>query len=285
MADGPADRTKRSSYTDAMQTKSPFPGLDPYLELHWGDVHHRLIQYSSDAIQPALPEDLLARVEERVYVESDAGRVRSIVPDAHVVEWHPATAGTAVMTVNEVAVAEPACTVLEDLAEFTEGYIEIRERDGGRVVTVIEFLSPANKAGGDGTVLYLKKQTQVLRSDSSLVEIDLVRVGRRVLAVRPFQIPERVRNDYLACIRRGWLPEQRDLYAFALRAPLPILGIPLRAHEPYVPLDLQMLVDQCYRHGRYDRLDYTAEPDPPLRPDDTAWADAVLKAANKRRSV
>jgi hypothetical protein len=29
-----------------MPIKGPFPGLDPYLQQHWGDVHHSLIQYS-----------------------------------------------------------------------------------------------------------------------------------------------------------------------------------------------------------------------------------------------
>ena len=39
--------------------------MDPWLELHWGDVHHRLVQYAGDALQTRLPEDLFARVEER----------------------------------------------------------------------------------------------------------------------------------------------------------------------------------------------------------------------------
>ena len=67
--------------------RSPFPGMDPWLELHWGDVHHSLIQYSRDAIQGTLPDDLLARVEERVYVEMDDTRIRSIAPDSRISEW------------------------------------------------------------------------------------------------------------------------------------------------------------------------------------------------------
>ncbi len=37
---------------------NPFPGMDPYLEQHWGDVHHRLVQYASDQLQEHLPADL-----------------------------------------------------------------------------------------------------------------------------------------------------------------------------------------------------------------------------------
>ena len=41
---------------------SPFPGMNPYLEQYWGDIHQRLIIYSSDALQKQLPGDLRARV-------------------------------------------------------------------------------------------------------------------------------------------------------------------------------------------------------------------------------
>ena len=65
---------------------SPFPGMDPYLEQYWGDVHHRSIVYLSDAIQKDLPGDLRARLDERVFVEPELGRPRQIVPDVRVVE-------------------------------------------------------------------------------------------------------------------------------------------------------------------------------------------------------
>jgi len=73
-------------YNARMKITSPFPGMDPYLEAHWGDVHHSLIQYSRDFLQGTLPEDLLARVEERVYLEQDDVRVRTIAPDTRISE-------------------------------------------------------------------------------------------------------------------------------------------------------------------------------------------------------
>ena len=36
--------------------KSPFPGMDPYLEQHWGDVHTRLMFYISNQINAQLPD-------------------------------------------------------------------------------------------------------------------------------------------------------------------------------------------------------------------------------------
>ncbi|MGH7128511.1 MAG: DUF4058 family protein, partial [Planctomycetaceae bacterium] len=45
---------------------SPFPGMDPCLEHHWGDVHTRLTVYACDELNPQLPTGLRARTEEHV---------------------------------------------------------------------------------------------------------------------------------------------------------------------------------------------------------------------------
>lgn len=42
--------------------RSPFPGMDPYLERHWSDVSTSLLVYACDHIQEQLPDDLVARV-------------------------------------------------------------------------------------------------------------------------------------------------------------------------------------------------------------------------------
>jgi hypothetical protein len=162
--------------------KSPFPGLDPYLEARWADVHQRLITDAAHQLGSRLPEDLRARVEERVFVETEVEQIRRIVPDLHVAQYHPARANQSEPPESGgIALAEPMVFLLED-EPITEGYIEIRERSGGKVITVIEFLSPANKSGGEGQKLYLEEQQQVLHSDTNLVEIDLVRSGQRVIA-------------------------------------------------------------------------------------------------------
>jgi hypothetical protein len=65
--------------------------------------------------------------------------------------------------------------------------------------------------------------------------------------------------------------------------PLPAIRIPLRKEDKEVTLQLQPLIDQAYRKGRYaDTIDYRQPPDPPLEGADAEWADAVLKQADKR---
>jgi hypothetical protein len=61
-----------------MLTSSPFPGMDPYLEAHWRDVHTKLVAYTADAMNRILPEDLAAESEEHVSVASDDGTERSV---------------------------------------------------------------------------------------------------------------------------------------------------------------------------------------------------------------
>lgn len=263
--------------------KSPFPGMDPYLEKYWGDLHHSLIQYARDALQPGLPPDLRARVEERVYLETEPGLGRMVVPDLHVAQVRRQPAPTlALREEGGVAVAEPDIVfeVLE--APITEGYLEIRERGGGKVITVIEFLSPANKLGGVGQQKYLEKQEQVLHSDASLVEIDLVRTGQRVLAMPNQQIRDEDQLQYLACISPGWRRSYRELYVMPMRRRLPVLPIPLRKAERALSLDLQALLDHAYAAGRYEDTDSRDEPEPPLPPEQARWAADLLRAAGKR---
>src|SRR5262245_23812103 len=161
---------------------SPFPGMDPYLEPHWGDVHTRLIIYSTDTIQDQLPPELRARVEERVVLETPEGLGRGLFPAVRVVEYPPRPTPGPMPPVS-VGVAEPL--IIDAQPEpATERFIQIIDASSGnRVVTVIEVLSPTNKLPGLDREQYQRKQRELVRSDTNLVEIDLLRQGRHVAAV------------------------------------------------------------------------------------------------------
>jgi hypothetical protein len=58
---------------------------------------------------------------------------------------------------------------------------------------------------------------------------------------------------------------------------LPAVKIPLRLEDADVLLDLQALVEQCYRNGGYEgTINYAVAPDPPLDGSDEAWAAGRL---------
>src|SRR5882672_3985233 len=112
-----------------MPRTSPFPGMDPYLEKHWGDIHHRLVQYACDQLQEQLPDPLRARVEERVFLEADSGWSRNVFPDVRVVE-HGAKSTAPEngpskedpMQPGGIAVAEPLILIVPN-ESLTEGFI------------------------------------------------------------------------------------------------------------------------------------------------------------------
>ena len=172
---------------------------------------------------------------------------------------------------------------LEQDEPVRQGFIEIIDiKSGRRVVTVIEILSPSNKLPGPGRELYLKKQDELRAGGVSLVEIDLIRTGTRVLACPFDRIPEGHRTPYAACARRGWKPFEIEYYRIPLRERLPAIRIPLRRDDRDVALDLQAVLDRCYEEGRYDDIDYREEPEPPLGSDDTRWAEALLREQGRR---
>jgi Protein of unknown function (DUF4058) len=261
---------------------SPFPGMDPYLESHWRDVHHRLITYASDAIQEALPADLRARVEERVVMEDDEGLGNPFFPDARVIEGRPGQGG-----VTTVTHLEGSSAILVDVEHqpLTEGFIEIIDvNSGNRVVTIIEVLSPTNKIG-IGRREYQRKQQEIVQSDTNLVEIDLLRAGSHVVAVPLANItsPRRRRTPYLICVRRVTMRTKAEVHLIPLSAKLPTVLIPLRPGDADVPLDLQALIEQCYRKGRYEGdLNYRLDPDPPFTGPDAEWAVELLRSKGLR---
>ena len=263
--------------------RSPFPGMDPYLERYRGDVHSSMVTFAKVAIQRQLGGDLIARSEDRVYIDDEDSLRRQIrIPDVRVVQQ--GIADIPFQPASGVAIAEP--TVLEvEGDEVAESFVQILDTaDGNRVVTVIEFLSPSNKTDTAGRASYRAKQDECLEARTSLVEVDLTRAGQRRLLMDMLSLPAGRRGEYMVSVWRAYTGKfgRREGYGLALRDRLPGVRIPLRKGDPDVILDLQSLVDQAYEAGAYGRaLDYARPLDVPLEADDAAWADGLLRAAGR----
>jgi hypothetical protein len=255
--------------------------MDPYLEQSWRDVHAALIIYSRDQLQDQLPGDLYARVEERIILESGETLQQPRYPDVRVFEYPRGGLETAPDQAG-VAMAEPV-RIHYAPEPVTETYIEIIDAGTGqRVVTVIEFLSLSNKFPGEGQEQYERKQHELRQASVSLVEIDLLRAGRRVLSLPLSSVPVALRTTYQVCVRRGWETDTFEVYPVPLRERLPIIRIPLRQTDNDARLDLQALIDHAYRKGRYDTINYRIAAEPPLEGADATWAHQLLHEAGKR---
>lgn len=260
--------------------KSPFPGMDPYLEVHWGDVHTSLVTYTRDQLREQVPSDLRVRVEEQVAIEVADGNGAAFYPDVRVVETGTQRS-RAILQASGAAVADPLILPYEVEPPTLRSIRIVDVHSGNRVVTAIEYLSRANKLGEKRRQQYTSKQEEFLRGGVNLVEIDLLRVGPYVLAAPEEDMPVEYRRPYRICVTRMH-PRRREAYRAPLRERLPIIRIPLRAGDPDVLLDIQALVDRSYEAGGYDDTDYRVEPVPPFEGDDASWADALLREAGRR---
>ncbi len=261
--------------------RSPFPGMDPYLEPHWGDVHQAFVTYLRDSLQPQLPGGLRARMEERVYIElPDESMRREYYPDVRVIERpgrRSEDGGVAVAAATEAAVGDYFIIDIR-IEPRTESFIEVIDlRSGHRVITTIEVISPTNKRAGEGRRLYVAKRQDMMRAGVNTVEIDLLRDGETLLPGGHSQIPATDNGAYLVWIWRERDPEHLAVHRIPLRIQLPAIKIPLRPGDADVSLDLQTILDQCYCNGGYDDINYRVPPVPPLNADDADWADAILR--------
>src|SRR5205085_4527870 len=113
-------------------------------------------------------------------------------------------------------------------------FLEIRRRDTGRVVYVIEMLSPINKARGFGQGEYLAKRAAVLQSRAHLVELDFLRGGARLPMERP--LPD---AGYYVIISHADLRPECGVWPIQLRDRLPEIPVPLSEDVAPIRIDLQ----------------------------------------------
>ena len=117
--------------------RSPFPGMNPYLEHPslWPDVHNRLIAAIADDLSPRLAPKYYVRLERRTYLMTPDDMTFIDRPDLAVLP-SPSTESEArrslpraAMGVVEVLLAVPD--------EVSESYLEVHETTTGRIVTVM----------------------------------------------------------------------------------------------------------------------------------------------------
>jgi len=155
-------------------------------------------------------------------------------------------------------------------------FIEIRDRRNRRVITVIEVLNPANKDPGADQATYQAKRAGLLASQTHFVEIDLRRGGQRP---QPPLLPA---CDYYVLVSRAQDRPTVSVWPLRLRDRLPEIPIPLATPEEDVRLDLQEVLHRTYDAADYGKYIYGETPEPPLSPEDSAWAIPYAKEARRR---
>jgi hypothetical protein len=251
--------------------------MDPYLEPHWLDIHTALVSEARRVLNRTLPRGLVARVEERIAIESEDDVSRPAGPDVRV--FSPAAQASREAQAT-ISIEAPYKLVVE-LDPIIERFIRIIDQ-GGDLITVLEFLSPTNKRA-PGLEDYRRKRDALLSGGVHVVEIDLVRQGSWRALMRPATCLADAISTYRATVRVAPDRVGGHLFPITLRQPLPEIPIPLRTIDKPIGLALQPLLDAVYTDGRYDdTIDYSKDPDPPLDDADAAWAAEMLRGTGRR---
>ncbi|MBD2577476.1 DUF4058 family protein [Oscillatoria sp. FACHB-1406] len=245
-----------------------FPGMNPYLENPSlsSEVHSWLIVELARSLNPLLVPKYRAAVEKRVYLDT----LLVGIPDASVFQQTPESEPSCVVTTG--VLSKPILVTVPLTEEITERYLEIREVKTGRVVTVVEVLSPKNKRVGEGRDKYLTKRQKVLNSTTHLVEIDLLRTGNFM------PMAEAIPSHYRILVSRANLRPEAELYPFNVRESMPQFLLPLQSGDEEPVVNLSEILGQVYQEAALDlAIDYSVQPVPALSESDFQWVRSLIE--------
>jgi hypothetical protein len=226
---------------------SPFPGMDPYLEdeKRWPAFQPLLVHSLYQMLLPGLMDRYRARIGERDYASEEA-LFTSVIRQEH-----------------------------------KEAFVEVRQRSDGRLITLIEVVSPANKITNQGRNLFLERRAEAKRTNAHTVEIDLVLQGPSLL--------ESVKDanptwDYAVVVTRWTHPDRYEVYSTTLQKRLPRFRVPLASDDRDTVLDLQAAVARAYDQGDFGKLiDYGRDPATRLSDENRRWLNERLREENLRK--
>jgi hypothetical protein len=256
--------------------------MDPYLEGElWQEFHGTLANAIRQQLLSVLPAKYVALLFKRYVVYNPSvslldlpNESRAIYPDVSVAKT-PSRLAETVAVYDTHTITPPAIQLPSFMAEEVPLLsIEVQDVASRRLVTAIEILSPVNKVGL-GWAEYETKRRDLLMRPVHLLELDLLRRGRRITLDG-----DPPPADYYAYLSRFTHRPYTDVWAIGLRDRLPVLPVPLLPPDEDVLLDLQRAADACYDLVHYERLlDYTAAPPPPpLSEADAQWLKERLAA-------
>lgn len=258
-----------------MSIKSPFPGMDPFMERRsiWRGIHFLLISAIFDMVSDTLPDNFEVDIEGELRVVR-ADDDKTINPDLYIVKRSPirGVQSNPVMIREPIAI-KPITTTVEDR------WLKIIDRKSRQVVTTIEVLSPRNKVG-DGYEAFSKKREAVKNAGGNWLEIDLLQIGKR--PDYAIELPE-----YYAMMMRGDDAEaQWYVWPMPLQEPLPTIAVPLSDGYDDLPLDLQHAVNVVYRKRKFWRnLEYSEDvPAPRLSAENQSYVAQKLTAWKNAQS-
>jgi hypothetical protein len=200
-----------------------FPGMNPFLEdlTLWPAFHHELVSVLHSSINSPPPSRYLCTTKRREYT----------VP-------------------NPIGQSK-------DEKRQQEDYIEIREREQGGLITLIDVVDPQNKTTESGRQAILETWRAARGEGASIVEIDLVLQGRPLFDFSREGLPD---WDYSVTVVRSTHPDRYELYTSTLYKRLPRFSLPLAKDERNMVVDLGAMFARAFAGGSFaERIDFDYE--------------------------
>jgi hypothetical protein len=246
--------------------------MNPYLEQPtvWHDFHQRFVSRIADSLARQISPEYIAKIDDHIYIHELSGEERSFLGRSDV-SVRQTERSVATATVSRAVAAPASGRITPGVDILHEPYIEIRDRETFEVITVIELLSPTNKAAGSDREQYIGKRKAILRSNTHLVEIDLLRGGQRM------PVEELPPCDYVVMVSRSYERPRVELWPFGLRDPLPLIPVPLRLGKSDATVDLGLLFREQFDAAGYENYVYRTGPQPALAAADLAWAEELVR--------
>ena len=226
---------------------SPLPGMDPYLEeeKRWPAFQPLVVHALYQMLLPGLMDRYRARVGEREYT-SEQALFTSIVREEH-----------------------------------KEAFIEVRQRSDGRMVTLIDIVSPANKTTQVGKQMYLDKRREARTGNSNIVQVELVVPGQPLL---DYSREGLVDWDYAVTVTRCTQPDRFEIYTATLQKRLPRFRMPLAADDRDTVIDLQAAFARSFDQGDFiSQINYAKDPTVRTTEEQRQWIDERLREQKVRQ--
>jgi uncharacterized protein DUF4058 len=224
---------------------SPFPGMDPYLEAPplWPEFHHNLVVCWMEVLLPSIGDRYRLRIGSREYVNQQVLLV-SVIKEQH-----------------------------------KEEYLEVRQRGTDKLITLVDLISPANRATAVGRQAYLAGRAEARQAGAHVVEHDLVLQGQTCLDIAPDSVPD---YDYAITVGRARQPDRFEMYTTTVQKKLPRIRLPLASDDRDLVVDVQAIFTRCYDRFFTGRINYKKDPPILLRDSDHKWMVQTLKQAGLR---
>jgi hypothetical protein len=214
--------------------------MDPYLEDEalWPWFQQMLVQCLHHILPPNLFDRYRSRVSQRRYVTEEQSAASGLCKELH------------------------------------EDYLEICQQSDGRLITLVDVVSPANKATPAGRKAYLDQRREAKNDKANIVEIDLVLQGQPTLEYSRDGLPH---WNYAITVTRATQPDRYEIYITTLQKKLPRFRLPLAPDDRDTVIDLQWAFTRCFEQGGFaEKIDYRRNPPAQLAEGDRRWMERLL---------